>query len=148
MSGNYHTLLKIDLTSKEIETLDLDAEMVKSYVGGSALAARLFYESSGYASAPLQAESPLYIMAGPMVGTNFPGTSRFVMCARSPLTGIWGESASGGFFGSDLKKTGFDGIIITGKAADLSYIMVDDSKVSLVGAEELRGMTPIKPSMR
>jgi aldehyde:ferredoxin oxidoreductase len=140
MSGNFNKLLKIDLGSEKIETIDIDPEMVKSHVGGSALAARLFFESDGYQYKPLQAESPFYIMTGPMVGTNFPGTSRFVMCARSPLTGIWGESASGGFFGAELKKAGFDGIIIEGKAAVPSYIMIDDSNVSVMDAGELWGM--------
>jgi aldehyde:ferredoxin oxidoreductase len=140
MSGNFNKLLKIDLGSEKIETTDLDAEMVKTYVGGSALAARLFYEFSGPVSKPLQGESPLYIMTGPMVGTNFPGTSRFVLCARSPLTGIWGESASGGFWGAELKKAGFDGIVIEGKASSPCYLIVEDSKVSIVEAADLWGL--------
>jgi len=127
MSGNYCKLLKIDLSSGKIENIDLDEVMVRSYVGGSSLAARLFFESDGYQYKPLQAESPMYIMAGPMVGTNFPGTSRFVICARSPLTGIWGESASGGFWGAELKKAGFDGIIIEGKPV----VAVDHPKYAI-----------------
>ena len=140
MSGSHNKLLKIDLGSGKIDTIDLDPEVVRTYVGGSSLAARLFFESDGYKYQPLQTESPLYIMTGPMVGTNFPGTSRFVFCARSPLTGIWGESASGGFWGAELKKAGFDGIIINGKAAVPSYIVIDDANVSVADAEELWGM--------
>jgi len=140
MSGNYCKVLKIDLGSGTIDTIDLNPEMLKTHVGGSSLAARLFFESDGYHYKPLQAESPLYIMTGPMVGTNFPGTSRFVFCSRSPLTGIWGESASGGFWGAELKKAGFDGVIIEGKAAAPSYIVIDDSNVSVEDAEEFWGM--------
>ena len=140
MSGNYCKLLKIDLGSEKIETIDIDPEMVKSHVGGSALAARLFFESDGYQYKPLQAESPLYIMTGPMVGTNFPGSSRFVLCARSPLTGIWGESASGGFWGAELKKVGYDGIVIEGKASSPCYVIVEDSNVSIVEAADLWGL--------
>ena len=140
MTGNHNKLLKIDLGSGKIDTVDLDPEMVRTYVGGSSLAARLFLDADGYQCQPLQPESPLYIMTGPMVGTNFPGTSRFVFCARSPLTGIWGESASGGFWGAELKKAGFDGIIIDGQAAVPSYIVIDDAHVSITDAEELWGM--------
>jgi aldehyde:ferredoxin oxidoreductase len=140
MAGNYCKLLKIDLSSGKIDTIDLDPEMFKTYVGGSSLAARLFYESDGYLFKPLRADSPMYIMTGPMVGTNFPGTSRFVFCARSPLTGIWGESASGGFWGAELKKAGFDGISIEGKAAGPTYIRVDDSNVSVMDAGDLWGL--------
>ena len=140
MSGNYHKLLKIDLGAGTIETIDLEEAMMRTHVGGSSLAARLFFEADGYQYQPLAAESPLYIITGPMVGTNFPGTSRFVLCARSPLTGIWGESASGGFWGAELKKAGFDGISIEGKAAVPSYIMIDDSNVSVMDAGELWGL--------
>lgn len=140
MPGNFCKVLKIDLSSGKIDTIGLEPEMFKAYVGGSSLAARLFFEADGYQYQALAAESPLYIMTGPMVGTNFPGTSRLVLCARSPLTGIWGESASGGFWGAELKKAGFDGIIIEGKAAVLSYIMIDDSNVSVMDAGKLRGL--------
>jgi aldehyde:ferredoxin oxidoreductase len=140
MSGNHHKLLKIDLGSGKINTVGLDPEMVRTYVGGSSLGAKLFLDAEGYQYRALQAQSLLYIITGPMVGTDFPGTSRFVFCARSPLTGIWGESASGGFWGAELKKAGFDGIIIDGMAAVPSYIVIDDSKVSVTEAEELWGM--------
>ena len=89
MPGNFNKLLKIDLSLGEIETIGLDETMVRTHVGGSSLAASLFFESDGHQYQPLQAESLLYIMTGPMVGTNFPGTSRFVFCARSPLTAKW-----------------------------------------------------------
>ena len=140
MSGNYCKLLKVDLGSGKIDTIDLNSEIFRTYVGGSALAAKLFYDTDGYQYEPLEPESPLYIMTGPMVGTNFPGTSRFVFCARSPLTGIWGESASGGFWGAQLKKAGFDGIIMEGKAATPSYLVIEDSKVSIANAEKLWGL--------
>ena len=140
MSGNYCKLLKVDLGSGKIDIIELEPELYRAYVGGSSLAARLFYESDGYQYEPLQPESPLFIMTGPMVGTNFPGTSRFVFCARSPLTGVWGESASGGFWGAELKKAGIDGIIIEGKAAAPSTIVIEDSDVSVTEAGELWGL--------
>ena len=140
MSGNHCKLLKIDLGMGSIETIDLDEGILRTHIGGSSLAARLFFESESYQKQPLQAESPLYIMTGPMVGTNFPGTSRFVLCARSPLTGIWGESASGGFWGAELKKAGYDGLVIEGKAEELSCIFIEDANVNIMTAEEIRGL--------
>jgi aldehyde:ferredoxin oxidoreductase len=140
MSGSFHKLLIINLDLEKTENIAVDADIFKRYVGGSALGAKLFFDAAGYESMPLQPESPLYIMTGPMVGTNFPGSSRFVLCARSPLTGIWGESASGGFFGAELKKAGYDGMIVEGKANRPSYIMVDDSSVSILTAKDLWGL--------
>jgi len=140
MSGNFNKLLKIDLGSKKLETIDLGADLFRTHMGGSSLAARLFYDAEGYESKPLQPESPLYLMTGPMVGTNFPGSSRFVLCARSPLTGIWAESASGGFFGAELKKAGFDGIVLLGKAPTPCYVRIEDAKVSIADAGDLWGL--------
>jgi aldehyde:ferredoxin oxidoreductase len=139
MSGNFNRMLEVDLSSGEPRTYAPDPDDMKIYVGGSALAARLFYEEKGYKADPLSPENPLFVMTGPMVGTNFPGTSRFVVCARSPLTGIWGESTSGGTFGAELKKAGFDGIFLKGRAEQPSYVFIEDDRVSVLEAGSLWG---------
>ena len=132
-------LLKVDLTAQTTVYEVIDQAYLDRYVGGSALAARLFLDANGPCIPPLSPESPLYIMTGPMTGTTFPGTSRFVMCARSPLTGIWGESASGGAFGAELKKAGLDGILLTGKAAQPTALFIDDERITLESARDLWG---------
>ena len=119
-------LLQVDLASEKIDVQPVDLQDLKTCLGGSALAARLFLDSSGPVCRPLAADSPLYVMTGPLVGTPFPGSSRFVMCARSPLTGIWGESASGGFLGADLRKAGFAGILITGRSPAPVYLLIEN----------------------
>jgi aldehyde:ferredoxin oxidoreductase len=139
MSGTFNKFLAIDLNTGSINEKRVDPEYFKNYVGGSALAAKLFLDAGGTEIAPMAPESPLYIMTGPLVGTTFPGSSRFVMCGRSPLTGIWGESASGGTFGADLKKSGLDGITITGKADRPVYIFIEDGTVSIEHADDLWG---------
>ena len=140
MFGSSNKILEIDLDSEKVRTRVLEADLYRTFVGGSSFAARLFVDYRGCESKPLQPESPLFVMAGPMVGTNFPGTSRFVVCARSPLTGIWGESASGGTFGADLKKAGFDGMVVSGKSRKPCYILIDDTVVSVVDAAALWGL--------
>jgi len=62
------------------------------------------------------------------------------MCARSPLTGIWGESTSGGFFGAQLKKAGFDGIFLSGKSERPAYLLVESGRAELGDARDLWGM--------
>ena len=140
MPGNHNRILQVDLNSGKQETIRLESDLWLNFVGGSALAARLFADSEGLKADPLSPANPLLVMTGPMVGTNFPGSSRFVMCARSPLTGIWGESASGGFFGADLKRAGFDGIILRGKCGDPSYLIVEDSRAELFDAADIWGL--------
>jgi aldehyde:ferredoxin oxidoreductase len=139
MPGIHNKILQVDLKSGKYDAISLESDHWLNFVGGSALAARLFADSDGPAADPLSPDNPLLLMTGPMVGTGFPGSSRFVICARSPLTGIWGESASGGFFGAELKKAGFDGIIIQGRAHRPCYLLVEDTEVSLLDAEGLWG---------
>ena len=112
MFGHTGRLLEVDLSNQTTRVTSIDPTLMEQYVGGSALAARLFFDARGMDADPLSPENPLIVMAGPLTGTTFPGSSRFVMCARSPLTGIWGEAASGGFFGAELKKANLDGIVI------------------------------------
>ena len=140
MSGYHNRILQVDLSSDRQDIISIEKDYGLNYVGGSALAARLFADTDGPISDPLSQTNPLLVMTGPMAGTNFPGTSRFTMCARSPLTGIWGESTSGGFFGAQLKKAGFDGIIFSGKCDRPSYLFVDSDRVELADAGDIWGL--------
>ncbi len=131
--------MHVDLGSGKQTVIKVDEDHRQNFIGGSALAARLFSDTDATTADSLSPQNPLILMTGPMVGTGFPGSSRFVICARSPLTGIWGESASGGFFGAELKKAGFDGIIIAGRAHRPCYLLVENAEASLLGAEDLWG---------
>jgi len=140
MPGNHNRLLQVDLSSGRQDEIRLENEDWLNFIGGSTLAARLFVDTDGPMADPLSPANPLLVMTGPMVGTNFPGSSRFVMCAHSPLTGFWGESASGGFFGAQLKKCGYDGIIILGKSDRPSYLVVENGRAKIADAGDLRGV--------
>ncbi|MEW5722653.1 MAG: aldehyde ferredoxin oxidoreductase family protein [Thermodesulfobacteriota bacterium] len=132
-------LLTVDLSAGRLGAEDVRAEDLRLYLGGSALAARLFFEAGGYLAEPLSPENPLVLMTGPLVGTTFPGSSRLVLCARSPLTGFWGESSSGGTFGARLRRAGWLGLRITGRAADPAYLLVEDQAATLEPARDLWG---------
>lgn len=140
MSGSFNRFLEVDLDTGRTGVRVLDPGDLRCYVGGSALGARLFFETRGTEVDPLSPENPLFIMAGPMAGTTFPGSSRFVMCARSPLTGIWGESSSGGAFGADLKKAGFDGVLVESRSEKPSYLLIEDGQVAIHEAGDLWGL--------
>ncbi|MFO7598919.1 MAG: aldehyde ferredoxin oxidoreductase family protein [Candidatus Desulfacyla sp.] len=140
MPGFHNRILKIDLSSGKQDVISIEKDEGLKYVGGSTLAARLFADTEGPVSDPLSPGNPLLVMTGPMAGTDFPGSSRFAMCARSPLTGIWGESTSGGFFGAQLKKAGFDGIFLSGKSERPAYLLVESGRAELGDARDLWGM--------
>lgn len=138
-SGYAGKFLHVNLTEREcVDFIVEDAEL-KKYIGGSCLAAKIFLDRYALDLDPLAPENPLMIMTGPMVGSGFPGTSRFSISAKSPQTGIWGESACGGTFSPDLKRAGYDGIVIDGRAAVPVYISITDDGARILDASHLWG---------
>jgi aldehyde:ferredoxin oxidoreductase len=89
---------------------------------------------------PLDKSNPLVFMTGPLTGTIVPWSGRHCVAAISPLTGLWGEAYSGGTFARELKRAGFDGIVITGKAERLVYLKVTDTEISIEDGTELTGV--------
>jgi aldehyde:ferredoxin oxidoreductase len=135
-AGRY---LSVNLTEGRCSDFILDDQLQKKFIGGSSLGAKLFLDGYPLDADPLAPESPLMVMAGPMVGSGFPGTSRFAVCAKSPLTGIWGEAACGGTFGPELKRAGYDGIVITGRAAGPLRLSIVEGEARLFDAAGLWG---------
>jgi aldehyde:ferredoxin oxidoreductase len=109
-------LLVVDLTTGTIKDELLNTTIAQDFVGGAGYAARYLYDELGPGTNPLGPENTLMFMTGPLVGTKAPSCGRHEVCALSPLTGIWGESNSGGFWGAELKFSGYDGIIIRGRS--------------------------------
>lgn len=139
MNGYMGKLLVVDLTSGKIEDQPLDADYVRQFIGGSGLAARYLYDSLDPDLDPLNPANPLFFMAGPLTGTRAPLCGRHVICARSPLTGIWCESHAGGFVGAELRFAGYDGIIIGGRSPRPAYLWVQDGRAELRDAGHLWG---------
>jgi aldehyde:ferredoxin oxidoreductase len=140
MYGNWGRLLRVDLTSGEITDWEIDKEVYRDFLGGSGLAACLFFRLKGYESGPLSPDNPLFFISGPLSGTSLPGCSRLEICARSPLTGIWGESSIGGQAAPQLKGTGYDGIVFQGASSEPVYLFLSDEGAQLVDASHLWGM--------
>jgi aldehyde:ferredoxin oxidoreductase len=141
MNGYAGRLLAVDLGSGDSRALALDPETARKYIGGSGLAARLFLDR--LTTPPPDAfdsANPLLIMTGPVAGHQLPGSSRFSVCARSPLTGLWGESSCGGYFAPALKAAGYDGIIVTGASPRPVYLLIQDGRAELRPADDLWGM--------
>jgi aldehyde:ferredoxin oxidoreductase len=139
--GNGHAgkFLHVNLTDASCSDFIIDDATLQKYMGGSCLAAKLFLDKYPVNLDPLAPGSPLMIMTGPMVGSGFPGTSRFIVSAKSPQTGIWGESACGGTFSPDLKRAGYDGIVIDGKAKSPVYLSITDDGAQILDASHLWG---------
>jgi len=140
VGGYTGKILEVNLSNGKIETKSIKEEDQRKFLGGSGLAAKIFFDSFDPNVDPLSPKNPLIIMNGPVVGTQFPGTSRFAVCGKSPLTGIWGEGTCGGNFGPELKFAGIDGIVFKGASPTPIYLSIEDDRVELRDASDLWGM--------
>ena len=116
MYGYHGKLLKVDLSNRKIEYQDLSESDCKKFIGGAGIGTKILYEETGPETDPLAPENQLIAMTGPFTGSSVPSTGRHHIVARSPLTGILGESNVGGSWAVHFKRTGFDGIIVSVKA--------------------------------
>ena len=139
MNGYMGKILRVDLSAGEMRDEPLNEEYARAFVGGSGLAARIIYDMVGGDTDPLGPENPLVFMTGPLVGTAMPSAGRCSVCALSPLTRIWGEANTGGFFGPELRFAGYDGVIITGRAKKPVWLSIVHGRVELHDAADLWG---------
>ncbi|MFW9908699.1 MAG: aldehyde ferredoxin oxidoreductase family protein [Candidatus Thorarchaeota archaeon] len=140
MPGYAGKLLVVDLTREKTNIRPFNLEHARRYVGGSGYACRILLDLIDFSVDPLDGKNVLMFMTGPLTGTLAPCTGRHVVCARSPLTGYWGESNSGGLFGAELKFAGFDGIVLLGKAKEPVSLHIDDERAEILSARHLWGL--------
>lgn len=140
MYGYVGNILRINLTDQTTELIPID-KYAKDYVGGRAIAYRIFWEEIGPEVKALDPENKLIYMTGPTTGTALPSSGRTVFVSLSPRTlpemVTW--SGLGGWFGAELKFAGYDGLIIEGKAEKPTYIFINDGEIQFLPADELWG---------
>lgn len=140
MSDFQFNILKVDLSSKESSIHVIDEDILEQYIGGSTLGAWLLHPYLTDELDPLAPEAPLLFLTGPLTGTLGPAVGRFVICAKSPATGLWGESNVGGHFGVELRSAGYDGLFITGRADGPTYLYLNERGFTLRDASHLWGI--------
>ncbi len=135
-------ILHVNLATRESKKEPLSEDMAKQYIGGIGLGIRLLMDNSKPGTDAFDPDNPLIYCAGPLSGTMGPTAGNgYSVVSKSPATGGVGEGKAHGFFGPDLKRAGYDAVIIRGKAAKLSYLWIDDDKVEIRDAEFLKGTT-------
>lgn len=135
-------ILRVNLTTGKVSTEPLSKKMAKDYIGGIGLGIRLLMDNSRPGADAFDPDNPLIYLTGPLSGTLGPtGGNSYAVVSKSPATGGIGNAESHGFFGPDLKRAGYDAVIITGKADKLSYLWIDDDKVEIRDAEFLKHET-------
>ena len=133
-----YRILEVDLSTEETRVLEYGEETLRKYFGGSGLAASILFDRFDPAIDAFHPESPLVFMTGLLTGVPVPCGCRVSVCAQSPL-GHWGEANAGGYWGPELKFTGFDGIILAGKAKEPSYLWVTSKGAELRSAKDIWG---------
>ncbi|MFX1517014.1 MAG: aldehyde ferredoxin oxidoreductase family protein [Promethearchaeota archaeon] len=139
MYGYIGKILRVNLSSGTITEEFPEDETLKMFLGGAGLATKYLFDEVKAGIDPLGPENKLIFMSGPMTGTSSPSTGRYSVVAKSPLTGFWGHANSGGYWGRDLKRAGFDGVIFEGVSEKPVYLVTDEGKAELRDATHLWG---------
>ncbi len=129
----------MNLTERKTETQPLDPWVAEKYIGGAGVGARLLFDETGPSTDPLGPENVFIAFTGPFTSTTVPSSSRHHVMAKSPLTGILGEANVGGSWGALFKRTGFDGIVLTGRADEPVYLWIHENGVEIRDARPIWG---------
>ncbi|GAG86415.1 unnamed protein product, partial [marine sediment metagenome] len=141
-SGGYQgKYLRINLTNRTIEEGKINPEWQRKFLGGRGLAARFYYDEISNDIKPLSSDNKLIFFTGPLTGTPGPATTKIGLATKSPETRQYLCSNGGGFFGPHLKKSGYDGLIIEGKADTPVYILIEDNQIKIEKGGNLWGKT-------
>lgn len=132
-------ILRIDLSSRRVREEDFSDALAEKFLGGPGLCTHILCNETSPGTDPLGPENRLIFAAGPLSGTNWPESGRYEVGAKSPLTGILGGANSGGSFGPEIKRVGYDAIVFQGCASEPAYVYVEDRETEIADAKELWG---------
>ena len=141
MFGWRGKILRVDLTHGEIQTENLDPKVAREYIGGRGLGVYYLNRECDPMCDPLSPENVLIMATGPLTGTSAPTAARYMVMSKGPLTGAITCSNSGGQFPKELKRSGYDAVLITGRSAQPVYLWINKGKAELKPAAHLWGKT-------
>ncbi|HZK60593.1 MAG TPA: aldehyde ferredoxin oxidoreductase family protein [Anaerovoracaceae bacterium] len=140
MNGYNGKIAKIDLSLQTTEDVFIGEKDLKMYLGGKSMAAKIIYDAADEKIEAFSEKNMIVITTSALTGSTAPCSSRFNISTISPLTGLLTSSNCGGNFGLNLKKAGYDGVVITGKSEQKVYIDITDNKIEIKSAEHLWGL--------
>jgi len=132
-------ILRVDLTNGSITTEDFDSRLSDLYIGGRGVASKVLYDEVPPEIMPFDPENRLIFSPGALHGTGAPSASRTTVTTRSPLTGMHGDGHAGATWGGELKRAGYDLVIIQGKAEKPVYLFIHNDQVELRDAGKVWG---------
>ncbi|MHA1722927.1 MAG: aldehyde ferredoxin oxidoreductase family protein [Candidatus Baldrarchaeia archaeon] len=132
-------IVKVNLTTENVEIKKFDENFYRKYLGGRALALYFLLKELKKDVDPFSPKNKLIFATGVATGIPLPGMNRYCVAAKSPLTNTFGESYAGGFFGPELKFAGFDALVIEGKAEKPIYLWIHDNEIEIKNATHIWG---------
>jgi aldehyde:ferredoxin oxidoreductase len=141
MNGYGERVLHVDLSTGASEVRPLDAATARVLLGGNGLAARLLWDAVPAGVDPYDPANAVALGVGPITDTLVPGNSRACIATKSPLTGLFFDSTFGGRFPATFKRTGFDALLVTGRAPQPVYLAIGETGATLRDARTLWGRT-------
>ncbi|MCS6784600.1 MAG: aldehyde ferredoxin oxidoreductase family protein [Candidatus Caldarchaeum sp.] len=136
--GYANCIAWVDLTNRAVEYREIDEDEAVKFIGGRGLGGRIVLKHS-VGKDPLSPENVIAILNGPLTGTTVPMSGRIVAVARSPLTGVFGDTHAGGWAGATMKWAGFDAVVLSGASDKPVYLLVKNRTVSIEPADGLWG---------
>jgi len=144
MSGYMGKYVIINLSTGKSEVVSPGDEFYKKYLTGYGMGAAVITERQKAKINPLSPEAHIGFCSGILTGTGAYFSGRFMVVGKSPLTGGWGDSNSGGFFSVEIKRAGYDAVFVTGKAKKPVYIYINDGKVEIKDAKKVWGKDTVE----
>jgi aldehyde:ferredoxin oxidoreductase len=138
--GFHGKILEADLSRGDLRTLPLDGGLIERYLGGRGLATRLFCDAVDPTCDPLGPENVIVLATSPLVGTTAPTAGRGHMVFKSPLTGLIGSANSGGTWAAAFKASGFDALVVKGRAASPVWLDISPEGGRIEAASGLWGL--------
>lgn len=139
MNGWMGRVLDVDLTMRKIESRPLNMEQARLFLGGRGLGARLLWDLVGPEARPLEPKNVLIFATGPLTATGYQTSNRFTVSTKSPLSGTILDANSGGFWGMQFKRSGYDALIVRGKAEHPLWLEITPEGATLHDATGLWG---------
>lgn len=144
MNGFWKTLLRVDLTAGTHKVEEISEETCQQFLGGSGLGTKILFDEVPAETAPYAPENKIIFAVGPFQGTRIPGSAKWAVVSKSPVTNTFAVTAAGAEWGVKFKGTGFDAIVVEGKSPHHVYLWINNGKVELRDASKIWGRDAIE----
>ncbi len=140
IKGYMGNILRVNLTTAEVNVETLPEDLIRSYIGGRGMGVKILYDELAPGTDPLSPLNKMIFLTGPLAGTPAMSCCRWMLITKSPQTGGYFRSVAGGAFGAELKSAGFDILIVEGKSEHPAYLWITEERVELRDAAKLLGL--------